>query len=83
MNDFNNRGLLFKNFRKRQPKHPDVTGEATIDGRKFKIAGWIKQGKRGEFHSLAFTEELPEAEAPPAPPDAGETTSTTDHEIPF
>jgi hypothetical protein len=80
VSDFNNRGLLFKNFRKKQPKHPDVTGEATIDGRKFRIAGWIKQGKRGEFHSLAFTEEIPEPEASPSP---AQTTDTPENDIPF
>jgi hypothetical protein len=66
--EFNNRGILFRNFRKQQPKHPDVIGEATIDSRKFKIAGWKKEGRKGEFHSLAFTleqaEQPTEAEAP-------------------
>jgi len=62
--DFNNRGILFHNNRKRQPKHPDFVGEATIDGRRFKLAAWIKQGRRGEFHSLAFT---PEETNPPQP----------------
>jgi hypothetical protein len=81
MSDFNNRGLLFKNFRKRQPKHPDVTGEATIDGRKFKIAGWIKQGRRGEFHSLAFTED--QTEAPPAEAPKNNVPAQSEHDIAF
>jgi hypothetical protein len=46
------------------PKHPDFTGEATIDGQKFKLAGWTKSGKRGDFYSLAFTQEQPATEQP-------------------
>ncbi len=80
--EFNNRGILFRNFRKKQPKHPDVVGEATISGRKFKVAGWTKQGKRGEFHSLAFTEE----ESTPAPDETSapaESTPEKGNDIPF
>src|SRR5690349_12488188 len=46
MSDFNKKGILFKNGKKWRPKHPDLTGEATIDGRKFKVAAWVKQGRR-------------------------------------
>ena len=85
--EYNNRGILFRNLRKSQPKHPDVVGEATIDSRKFKIAGWIKPGKRGEFHSLAFTEEQPQAESSPKPTQAAEPASVPqplpDDDIPF
>jgi hypothetical protein len=84
MNDYNNRGILFKNLRKWRPNHPDFTGEATIDGRKFKLAGWVKAGKRGEFYSLAFTQEQSQSEEIPAsesaePREAGCETN----DIPF
>ena len=80
--EFNNRGILFRNFRKKQPKHPDVVGEATIAGHKYKLAGWIKQGKRGEFHSLAFTEEQPEPQDE-ASPDTAETPANDGNDVPF
>lgn len=85
MSEYNNRGILFRNFRKKQPKHPDVIGDATIDGRKFKIAGWVKQGKRGDFHSLAFTEEQSQPESPTPSQDAEsyEAPRTPDDDIPF
>jgi hypothetical protein len=67
MNQFNNRGLLFKNLRKRLPKHPDFTGEATVGGRKFKLAAWSKQGRKGDFYSIAFTGEQPAEPAPEQP----------------
>jgi hypothetical protein len=82
--EYNNRGILFRNFRKKQPRHPDFIGEATIDGRKFKLAGWTKPGKRGEFHSLAFTEEKPPSEE--APRESGSHNvpdSAEDEQIPF
>lgn len=62
--EFNNRGILFPNLRKRQPKHPDLTGEATIDGRRYKLAAWRKQGRKGEFFSMAFTAEQDNQPAP-------------------
>ena len=92
MSDFNNRGLLFKNHRKRLPKHPDVVGEATLDGRKIKIAGWRKEGRKGHFYSLSFTPEQPadshhgsepltspEPDTQPQP----ENKPQTDNDIPF
>lgn len=84
MSDFNNRGILFVNFRKRQPKHPDFTGEATIDGRKYKIAAWIKQGKKAQFHSLAFTEDVAQTEQPPPPaPEPQDVPQSIEDDIPF
>jgi hypothetical protein len=47
-------GTLFKNDKKTQPNHPDYRGEGNINGHKFEISAWIKEGKRGKFMSLAF-----------------------------
>jgi hypothetical protein len=83
--EFNNRGILFRNNRKRQPKHPDFTGEATIDGRKYKIAGWTKQGKKAEFYSMAFTEDVLKSDEPQ--PESAEQADVPprveDNDIPF
>jgi hypothetical protein len=54
MTDSNDlRGALFKNDRKESDRHPDYKGDITIDGRKFWLSGWIKEGKRGKYLSLA------------------------------
>lgn len=50
-----NSGILFRNDRKKEEKHPDYQGRATIDQRGWWLAGWIKEGRKGKFLSLAFT----------------------------
>jgi hypothetical protein len=39
--------------RKEKPTHPDYRGDATIHGHKFWVSGWIKEGKKGKYMSLA------------------------------
>jgi hypothetical protein len=48
-------GMLFKNTRKKKGDNlPDYNGSATTpDGAMFELAGWIKQGKKGPYLSLA------------------------------
>lgn len=49
-----NSGSVFVNNRKEKDSHPDRTGTAMIDGVEYWVSGWIKQGKNGQFLSLAF-----------------------------
>lgn len=48
-------GVMFKNDRKENPNHPDRKGSALIGGKEYWVAGWLKDGKNGQFLSLAFT----------------------------
>ena len=48
-------GVLFKNTEKKTEKHPDYQGDATINGQTYRLAAWIKTGKKGKFMSLAFS----------------------------
>jgi len=50
-----NSGVLFKNTKKTNDKHPDWNGTALIDGKEYKLSTWIKEGKKGKFFSLSFT----------------------------
>lgn len=53
-------GSLFKN-EKTQDKQPDYQGEiVTLDGKKFRLAAWVKEGKKGKFFSLKMSEPRPQ-----------------------
>jgi uncharacterized protein (DUF736 family) len=52
--DNTNRGSLFKNEKKEEEKHPDMTGSINIDGTEYWISGWKKTSKAGSgFISLS------------------------------
>jgi len=52
-----NSGILFKNDNKKSDNHPDYKGDALVGGVSFFIAAWIKEGARGKFLSISFTEK--------------------------
>lgn len=55
MIDNTNRGVLFRNEQKENPKHADYRGEGNIDGTDVWINGWAKTSKKGtKFLSLSF-----------------------------
>ena len=43
--DNTNRGSLFKNDKKTEDKHPDLSGSINIDGKEYWISGWSKVSK--------------------------------------
>lgn len=55
--DNTNRGVLFVNDKKGNEKAPDRTGKINVDGVDFKLAGWIKEGKKGQFLSLSIQKQ--------------------------
>jgi uncharacterized protein (DUF736 family) len=53
--DNTNRGSLFKNEKKEEEKHPDMTGTLNVNGVEFWISGWKKVSKAGSgFISLSI-----------------------------
>ena len=52
-----NSGILFKNDRKAKEAQPDYQGECKIGGKKYNMAAWLKDGKKGKFMSFSFTEK--------------------------
>ena len=49
-----NRGVLYTNHKKNQPKQPDLQGTYMLeDGTTIKLSGWYKQTPRGTLVSLA------------------------------
>lgn len=52
--DNTNRGSLFKNEKKTEEKHPDMSGSININGTEYWISGWKKTSKAGTgFISLS------------------------------
>jgi hypothetical protein len=46
-------GSISKNTRKEKPSHADYTGSIVIEGCKYWLNGWIKDGQNGKFLSLS------------------------------
>jgi hypothetical protein len=59
-----NSGILFKNERKTTDKHPDWNGTALIDGKEYKLSAWVKEGKKGKYFSLSYTNTKPNQSTP-------------------
>jgi hypothetical protein len=51
-----NTGAIFQNKKKEKDSHPDMKGDFNIEGQKFVIAGWWKEGKNGKFLSVSVQE---------------------------
>ena len=51
-----NAGVIFKNDRKQRDSHPDYKGEIDVNGERFEIALWVKEGKKGKFFSASISE---------------------------
>ncbi len=47
-------GSLFKNDKKTEDKHSNMTGTALIDGVEYWVSAWTKEGAKGRWQSLAF-----------------------------
>jgi hypothetical protein len=72
--DNNMRGVMFKNDRKENDKHPDYKGSAEINGVQYWVSGWIKTPNSGgnKFLSMSFKakDEQPTQQPAPATPAA-------------
>lgn len=74
-------GSAFRNKRKQEEKHADLTGDAKIFGRDVWVNVWKKKDKNGDtFISLSFREkEARMDDARPAP----KRQAVDDTDIPF
>lgn len=58
-----NSGALFKNDKKTAAKHPDYQGNENVvcskcgEASSYRLAAWLKEGKKGKFLSLAVSED--------------------------
>jgi len=51
-----NTGIILKNDRKKESKHPDYNGMINVNGQTLDIALWVKEGKKGKFFSASISE---------------------------
>lgn len=59
--DDTNRGVLFKNDRKEQDSHPDLSGKINVNGQEFWLSGWTKKDDNGKFKLLSLSVKPKEA----------------------
>ena len=62
--DDTNRGILFREKQKKSDKAPDYTGKIDVEGKPYRMAAWIREGKQGKFFSLAISEPEKRGQAP-------------------
>ena len=72
--DNTNTFTLFKNEIGDNPKKPNYTGLANVDGIEFRIAGWIREGKSGKF--ISGTVQLKDGDVKPK-------QAAIDEDVPF
>jgi uncharacterized protein (DUF736 family) len=77
--DNKNSGALFRDQDKKNPKAPDYTGKLDVEGKEYRIAGWLRGGQNGKFLSLKIEEPMKRPNRPAAP---GAPADDRD-EIPF
>ena len=80
-----NSGVLFKNDKKENEKHPDYKGNIMVDGNKYWLSAWIKEGKTGKFMGLAVSPRDAQPPAGKVPYGQGGTTKEgrESEDIPF
>lgn len=66
--DNTNRGVLFKNDRKEEDRHPDYKGKINANGQDFELAAWIREDRNGrKYMSLSISEPYEKPEQAPKP----------------
>lgn len=54
--DNTNSGALFKNEKATTEKSPQYTGKINVNGKEYRLAAWVKEGKKGKFMSLKVSD---------------------------
>jgi hypothetical protein len=76
------KGALYRNTKAEKPSHPSHTGFCDIDGRRYRIAAWVrtKEDTGEKYFSLTFR---PADEQPAKPAQRSSSDPTFDDQIPF
>lgn len=62
-------GIISKNDRKTEDRHPDIKGQCEVDGVEYWVDGWQKSRKSdgAKFYSLRFKKKDAKPQAKPEP----------------
>ena len=74
---YDNSGIIGKNKRKELDKHPDIQGQATVNGVEYWMSGWKKEKDGKGFYSLAFKPKEAKSQS------GGSSSPDLDDDIPF
>lgn len=81
MSDYTNSGIISRNEKKTEDKHPDYTGKINVEGKEFRLAGWVrKRNDGGTFLSLKVSENKVAPQQTSAP---RHVVNTPDSDLPF
>lgn len=83
--DTTNRGVLFRDEKRKNERAPEYTGTINIMGKEYKLSAWIKESKAGKkFLSLAITSPALTPKKVEKPAEPLETTMMDDlNSLPF
>ena len=76
-------GSLFKNKFKTKENQPDRNGDFKLNGKLYKISGWLKKDKNGEDYLSLSIKEKEDRAAAPVREGRRPSREITDEEIPF
>ncbi|MDV6237575.1 DUF736 family protein [Leptospira ellisii] len=78
------KGSLFSNASKEKETQPDYTGKVLLEGKTYRLAGWIRKSATGKnYLSLSISEPNPEKKSEPNGADSGDGNDFTDIEEDF
>lgn len=78
------KGSLFSNASKEKETQPDYTGKVLLEGKTYRLAGWIRKSATGKnYLSLSISEPNPEKKFEPNGADSGDGNDFTDIEEDF
>ena len=83
--DNTNRGILSRNERRENDKHPEYTGTLNVDGVDFWLSGWVKERNdgSGKFFSLSVKPKQAPAQKAPQKPVKQAAQAFDDSDVPF